>query len=287
MNDPESSTARALRIYWMVVALLLLVVAGLAVSRLLHWGPAIEAAETRYPEGLAAGCEARPRGLAGRHERRSRRSLPYVVVTPRNYRAEYAHPLLLVYAPAGVGAGLSERHAGLTQAATAAGFVLAFAGGVSPLSTDAVAQLAELPEEIREQWCIDAARVYASGHSDGGTVALALAALPQYRGRVRGIVASAAGWQARDFAGIACPPPLPVMILHGAEDRHFPGFGREVAAWWSACNACTGSGEPDADGCRTYSGCAAETLYCETPDRGHWRWVGEPEEVLAFLRRQR
>jgi polyhydroxybutyrate depolymerase len=74
------------------------------------------------------------------------------------------------------------------------------------------------------------------------------------------------------------------MILHGAKDRHFPRFGREAAAWWARCNACTGSGTPDARGCRSHTGCAAQTVYCETPDRGHWRWAGDAPQMLDFLR---
>jgi hypothetical protein len=78
---------------------------------------------------------------------------------------------------------------------------------------------------------------------------------------------------------------MPVMILHGAADTHFPGFGREVAAWWSACNRCAGQGSPDANFCHAFSGCAAETIYCE-PDRSHWRWAGDPQTIVQFLARQ-
>lgn len=273
------------RIYWLVV-FLLVAAAVIAVVSLLHWGAPIEAADARYADRADAGgtCALGPRdGAAGRHSRRSQDGVPYVVVTPRNYRPGQAHPLLMVYAPAGFGAGLSERYAGLTQVATGAGFVVSFVGSLQ-LGPAAVDKLAGVPAEVIAGWCVDPERVYASGHSDGGSVAVALAALPKHQGMLRAIVASGVGWQAADFAGIKCPAPLPVAILHGADDTHFPGFGREVAAWWSACNGCTGQGRVGPDSCRTYEGCAAETVYCE-PDRSHWRWAGDPQDVMSFFQR--
>ena len=126
MKSRTVSGSRALRTYW-IVAGLLMTAAGAALASLLHWGQAIEAADAIY--GAATGenavCASSTRtGSAGRHRLRSRDGVPYVVVTPLNYRPQHAHPLLLVYAPAGFSAGLSERFAGLTHEATAAGYVL-------------------------------------------------------------------------------------------------------------------------------------------------------------------
>ena len=117
------SGSRAVRWYWIVVGLLMTAAAA-ALASLLHWGQAIEAAEAVYRTQGAADADcasgARP-GSAGRHRLRSPEGVPYVVVTPVNYRPRQAHPLLVVYAPAGFSAGLSERFAGLTHAATTAG----------------------------------------------------------------------------------------------------------------------------------------------------------------------
>lgn len=289
MKNNTVSGSRALRTYWIVAGVLMTAIAAVLAS-LLHWGQAIEAADANYGAAAAAGGHAvcasgtRP-GSAGRHRLRSRDGVPYVLVTPRNYRPQHGHPLLVVYAPAGFSAGLSERFAGLTHEATTAGYVLAFVASGPPLTPEAVRRMASVPAEVAAQWCIAPGRIYATGHSDGGTVSLALAALEAHRGTVDAIAVSGAGWQITDFIGLDCPPPLPVMILHGADDRHFPGFGRDAAQWWSSCNACSGEREPDAAGCRRYTGCAAETVYCETP-RSHWRWAGAPHQVLEFLDRQ-
>lgn len=280
------------RLYWLGAGALGLTAIWMA-DRFFHSGAALQAAAARYSYAKPDAGNACPlgsrSGIGGRTERKSARGVPITVVTPSNYRGDVSHPLLMVYAPAGFGPGFSERYAGLTGAATAAGFVVAYAGSLQ-LRLETVDRLAAVPGEVIEGWCIDPARVYATGHSDGGTVSTAIAALPRYRGRVGGIVASGMGWAQQDFDTAECPEPLPVMLLHGAQDSHFPGFGRAAARWWSACNRCTDAGEPAVAGstgeaCHRYRGCSKETVYCE-PERSHWRWAGEPRQVVDFLARQ-
>lgn len=285
MKNWLASMSRAERIFWSVALLLGAAAAAFALS-LMHGGAALEAGDAHYAESLGAeaGCAQGTRtGQGGRFERRSAAGVSYVVITPRNYRPNHSHPLLMVYAPASFGAGLSERYAGLTQLATSAGFIVSYVGSLR-LSLPVVEKLSAVPTEILAGWCIDPARVFSTGHSDGGTVSVALAALPQYRGRFAGIVASGVGWNKEDFATVKCPAPLPVAILHGADDSHFPGFGRAAAAWWSACNQCTGEGSVGPDACRSYTGCAMETVYCE-PDRSHWHWAGDPPQIMQFFER--
>lgn len=286
VNPAASKTARVVRAYWIVAGAAVAAVA-VAIALNLHWGQEIEATAA-VPAALAQSptCTAGQRpGTAGRHRLRSAGGVPYMVVTPTGYTAARAHPLMVVYAPAGFSAGLSERLAGITRRATEQGFVLAFAGSGPPLSTEALRPLAEIPAEVAARWCIDPSRIVATGHSDGGTIANALAVLPEFRGRVQAIAASGAGWSQTDYIGKECPPPIPVLILHGADDTHFPGFGRASADWWSACNRCTDQDPRDGAGCTRYRGCAAETRYCETP-RSHWRWAADAGAVVEFLARQ-
>ncbi len=281
-----AGTPPVLRIYWLG-ALALTLAALAAASGLLHWGAAIQAADARYGPVATANsvCSRTDIGdSTGRFERRTDDGVPYILVTPRNYNPTRRHPLLMVYAPAGFGPGLSERYAGLTHLATSAGFVVAYVGSL-PLGLEAVRKMAAVADAVAARWCVDQERIYATGHSDGGTVSMALATLPEYRGKVASVAVSGVGWRGDDFAGHDCPPPLPILIAHGANDTHFPGFGRQAAQWWAACNGCEPDArEADAEGCASYRGCAAETVYCET-DRSHWRWATEPETIMNFLRR--
>lgn len=286
VKPSASPTSRVLRAYWIVAGAAVAAVA-VAIALNLHWGQDIEATAavpTALAQSPACAAGEHP-GTVGRHRLRSAGGVPYMVVTPTDYDPARAHPLLLVYAPAGFSAGLSERIAEITRSVTAQGFVLAFAGSGPPLSTEALRPLSEVPAEVAARWCIDPQRIYATGHSDGGTVATALAVLPELRGRVQGIAVSGAGWSGVDYIGKDCPPPLPALVLHGTEDAHFPGFGRAGADWWSRCNQCTGQTVPDEAGCVRYLGCAAETRYCETL-RSHWRWAAGAGTVVEFLARQ-
>ncbi len=95
----------------------------------------------------------------------------------------------------------------------------------------------------------------------------------------------AGGHSGRDRAARTCPDPVPVMVMHGARDALFPGYGAEAAAWWAACNRC--EAEPSAprdDGCVVYTGCVdgAETLYCEA-DTPHTAWPERNKSLMRFF----
>jgi polyhydroxybutyrate depolymerase len=211
----------------------------------------------------------------------------YNVRAPSNYDATVAHPLLMVYAPAGRSAGANEAFTYLTRLGTENGFVVAYAASQS-MSVETVQTLAKLPKEIAEQWCIDLGQVYATGHSDGGTVSTAIALLDDTRGMVAGIAPSAAGFARSDFDTFHCPAaPLPVMVMHGRDDLLFHGWGAEAAKWWAGCNGCDLAQPPvEAGGeCVAYQACrdGAPTLYCEGP-RSHAEWPGLGAEIVRFFR---
>lgn len=272
----------AVRIYWCAAAAVVAILGG-AAARLLHWGSVLDATFAVNATD-APPCEPQRSGESGRTASRTAAGIAFEVVTPRNYRAARAYPLLVVYAPAGLSPGLSERFAGITHAATASGFIVAFAESVT-MSLAGVARLAEVPDAVAARWCVDPHRIYATGHSDGGTVATALAILPATRGRLTAIAVSGAGWRADDFAAHECPPPIPVMIAHGAADTHFPEYGRDAARWWWSCNRCEDALPDRVGGCVTGRSCAAATTYCES-DRSHWRWAADPAGVVGFLAAQ-
>lgn len=81
-----------------------------------------------YPSG-SGHCQAGSRaGAAGSIDGKvSADGIRYMVRTPSNYDATFAHPLLMVYAPAGLSRWGTERFMGLTTAATGAGFVVVYA----------------------------------------------------------------------------------------------------------------------------------------------------------------
>lgn len=245
--------------------------------------PPIEA--FAYPT-TAEHCLAGSRsGVTGATDGKvSAEGIKYMVRTPSNYEATFAHPLLMVYAPAGMSRWASERLTGLTTTATGAGFVVVYADH-KQLNIQTVEQLGKIPELVAKEWCIDEKRVYATGHSDGGTASLALAVLNQTKNIPAAIASSAAGWTGKDLEEFQCPDPIPVMIMHGKNDTLFPGWGAQTSAWWAKCNGCDVTKTKTVEGgCRVYQGCASggATVYCEGSG-SHRDWPNLNRVMLEFF----
>lgn len=232
-------------------------------------------------QAIDPGCSQRsdqsPRALEHNFD-----GVRYHVRVPANHDPARRHPLLVVFSPARTSRHGSERMIGITREATARGFVLAYVDAVRP-GPGAARKLAELPRRIASEWCIDAQRIQLAGHSDGGSFASIIAAMTGAHQPIAGIVASAAGVQARDLDAHGCPAPRPVLILHSARDMVFPGFGAQTSRWWARCNGC------DLDrpvhgphACISWAGCRAATTYCEG-DGPHARWPARNTVVLDGL----
>jgi len=259
--------------------------AWLAITHL-HWGDVLVSAPYDYAWETPTACPTGPRARdPDPAELRTPGGIRIRVRAPANYDPKRAHPLLVVFAPAGIGPTLSERFTGLTHEATAAGFVVAYAGSRG-LTQRVIRDLAQVAPAVAHRYCIDLDRLVYTGHSDGGTISSALAFLPDIAPRPAAIMPSAAGIRGEDLARESCPAPLAVMILHGDRDRLFPGFGREAARWWAQCNHCEGAPREEQDGCLVWSGCSAdgETRYCGHPGR-HLDWPDRNKDIVAFARR--
>jgi polyhydroxybutyrate depolymerase len=207
-----------------------------------------------------------------------------MVRTPSNYDATFAHPLLMVYAPAGQSRWATERLTGLTTAATRAGFIVVYADH-RQLNFPAIEQAGTIPGSVAKEWCIDEKRVFMTGHSDGGTASLALAVLDKTKKIPAAIAPSAAGWTGKDLESFQCRDPIPVMIMHSGNDTLFPGWGAQTSAWWAGCNRCDLNQTKAVEGgCRAYQHCAqgGATLYCEGTG-SHRDWPNLNQVILEFF----
>jgi polyhydroxybutyrate depolymerase len=209
--------------------------------------------------------------------------IKFNVRTPLNYDPGIAHPLLMVYAQAGSNRTRTEKTTGLTLEATTAGFIVAYADHpeLSPTST---IELGTIPGLVAKKWCVDQQRVFLTGHSDGGTTTMALAFMAGTKHIPTAIAPSAAGISYQDLQNRKCPEPLPVMIMHSANDHLFPKYGVEVSGWWAACNQCDPIPEKMDNGCLAYSGCAkgVKTWYCEG-DKPHAQWPEMNSTLIKFF----
>jgi polyhydroxybutyrate depolymerase len=234
-------------------------------------------------------CESgtKPGQAGASNDEMTSAGIRYMVKTPVNYNSTIAHPLLMVYAPAGTSRYESETFMSLTQEATAAGFIVAYADN-RRLSPKAIEELAEIPGLIEKKWCIEKKRIFLTGHSDGGTVAMGIAFLKGTRHIPAAIAPSAMGIRGEDLKEQSCPNPIPVMVMHSRKDSLFPGYGKEAIQWWAACNGCeTASPVRGEDGCVTYKGCKnnVTTRYCEGTGT-HREWPGKNKAIIEFFRSQ-
>ena len=227
----------------------------------------------------------KPGSAGASNDEKTSAGIRYMVKTPVNYNSSIAHPLLMVYAPGGRNRYESENYMYLTQEATAAGFIVAYADH-RPMTPETVEKLAEIPALIEKKWCIDKKRIFLTGHSDGGTTAMGIAFLTGTKHIPAAIAPSAVGIRGEDLKEYQCPNPLPVMVMHSSHDTLFPGYGKEAIQWWATCNGCdTASSVKDADGCVTYSGCKnnVATRYCEGTGK-HPEWPGKNKAIIDFFR---
>ena len=135
----------------------------------------------------------------------------YMVKTPVNYNSSIAHPLLMVYAPGGRNRYESEEYMHLTQEATAAGFIVAYADH-RKMSTEAIVELAEIPGLTEKKWCIDKKRIFLTGHSDGGTTAMGIAFMNGTKHIPAAIASSAAGIRVRTCKNIIVLTRFPLWL---------------------------------------------------------------------------
>jgi len=268
----------------LVVGVVLILLPWWRVGRHLHGGidvePAPHAYATDEPTACAAGSHPGPAGTS--RSERSADGIGYVVAAPANYDATRAHPLIVVFAPHGANRFLTERFSGLTHIATEAGFVIVHVDSHS-LDPRHLSELGRIPAEVSRRWCIDPGRVFFTGHSDGGTAAVALAILGHASPAPAAIAPSAAGFRREDLEAYACPAPLSVMVLQNREDEHFPQFGRAAVEWWARCNAC-GAPAPRPDGCLVYDGCrdGVSTVFCES-EGTHLDWPDRSRAIVDFF----
>lgn len=232
-------------------------------------------------------CEpgAKPGDAGASNDEKTSAGIRYMVKTPGNYNSSIAHPLLMVYAPGGRNRYESEKYTYLTQEATMAGLIVAYADHRT-MTPKVIEELAEIPGLIEKKWCIDKKRIFLTGHSDGGTTAMGIAFLNGTKHIPAAIAPSAVGIRGEDLQEYHCPNPLPVMVMHSSQDTLFPGYGKEAIQWWAACNGCdTASSVKDADGCVTYSGCKnnVATRYCEGTGT-HPEWPGKNKAIIDFFR---
>lgn len=191
----------------------------------------------------------------------------YELYVPESYEEGTALPLLFVLHGAG-GEGLwMEQITGFNDLAEEHGFIVVypdglhnnwdFGGGIMTpegevIASDDVGYLTGLIDTLAEDYSIDRGRVFATGFSNGGSMAYTLACeAPETFAAVASVAAPLSVY----IAGGCSEMPISVMIIHGTDDpilqweSTYAQDGRliafsaiETVTWWAEHNGC----DPDA-----------------------------------------
>ncbi|KAI9151442.1 Feruloyl esterase B [Paramyrothecium foliicola] len=193
------------------------------------------------------------------------RAREYSVHLPKNYKVDDVQPLLVAYHGRGNNPEEFEIATRFSDEAVNSKMIVAYPAGVEgkwegasyaePGVSDQVFTT-DLVSKIKDEFCVDESRIYATGFSNGGGFVNTLACSAEH-GREFAAFASHAAALYTDVAGDEnCQPsrsPIPILEFHGLEDVVIPYGGGEgkggplpaLPEWlsrWARRNACSGSG---------------------------------------------
>lgn len=217
------------------------------------------------------------------------------VIVPAGYDDTSPVPLVLNLHGLTSNAGQQELFSGMNPTADAEGFVLAYPNGIGSSwnagaccgtaqqqMVDDVGFLRALVEHLETLVCIDPARVYAAGMSNGGFMSNRL-------GCEAADLFAAIGPVSATLLADDCAPsrPLPVLMFNGTADALVPYNGglfqgaQQSFQDWAQINGCVGDPVPGksvgAASCETYDQCEAgvSVTLCTIEGMGHC-WPGQP-----------
>ncbi|MEX1254686.1 MAG: PHB depolymerase family esterase [Dehalococcoidia bacterium] len=233
----------------------------------------------------------------------------YVLHVPPAYEGDAAMPLVLNLHGLGSDSNEQDRYSQLPAKADEEGFVLVTPQGQGPIGfwnispgtagfANDVAFLGGLLDALEEQLCIDQARVYSTGISNGGLMSSRLGCDLSER------IAAFASIAGITFAADCAPAgPVSVLAFHGVADPIIPFEGgplgiealsnlsfpavRESVGKWAAQDACDTAPEEEQVSehvtLERYAGCAegADVVLYVISEGGH-TWPGAPVDVASL-----
>ena len=222
-------------------------------------------------------------------------SRSYLLFVPSGYDSAASTPLVLNLHGYSSNGGQQVYFSNMNETAEARGFVVAYPNGVENSwngglccgeaaadDVDDVGFLSALVDELARNLCIDRARVFAAGMSNGGYMSYRLAC--EAPGVFAGFAPVAGGIGIPD-----CAParPRPLLAFHGTEDSYVPyAFGEASFHDYAAVAGCTGDPVRTAYGdshCDVYESCddGVRVGLCTLVGMDHCWPGGEPPRRLC------
>lgn len=150
------------------------------------------------------------------------------------------------------------------------------AGSAWVYNTD-VAKVKAALDDVLANYCVDTARIFATGHSSGAQMVVQL--LCNGEKRFKGVAPVAASKYCAKLS------PVAVMYVQGMMDaQRGGGNGMDVVNVFATSNGCSTMTAPDSDvpscvstfdrkqvtpGCVTYQNCMQPTVWCSHNDNGY------------------
>ena len=187
------------------------------------------------------------------------RSRAYRLHVPVGYQSTHPYPLVLNFHGHGSNAARQEAYTGFSLLADRHGFIVTYpqglvgpdgrtgwaSGGPNKPQANDVFFVSDLITALQARLCVDPARVYATGFSNGGGLTSVLAC--RLAGRIAAF-APVAGSYFMPAGGCDPVRPVPILEFHGTADGTVPYGGNAVThligAWswatgWAARDGCT------------------------------------------------
>jgi polyhydroxybutyrate depolymerase len=158
-------------------------------------------------------------------------------------------------------------------------------------ANDDVAFFDAMLEELEGELCVDSARVFATGSSNGAYFANQLGC--RRGARLRAIASHAGGGPYEndgrydDDGHLICAGGTPpaALVVHGEADAVVaPSEGKGSVEHWRWANHCGDDTTPYSPApCVAYGGCAAPVVWCRIPGLGHGVWEKGPQATWDFF----
>src|SRR6188768_1220599 len=193
----------------------------------------------------------------------------YYVKLPSNYDASKPYPVLMMFNPTGNPISWAESNAGFETTGPKEAWIRAYptmANNGNGWGASDVAFFAPFYEQLLASYCVDKARVFASGESSGGDFASILGC--EYGDKIRATAPCSTkpvnGYDLAVPIKRQCKGEVTAVVIHGKNDNVVtPANGPKTRDFYAALNHCSMttmpvSGYTDTlSNCVMYQGCDA------------------------------
>ncbi len=210
----------------------------------------------------------------------------YILHVPPSYNGRQATPLVLLFHGFALAGRSMLDYSALGAVADREGFLLVAPTGTGDphrwnmnpgADVDDLLFVNDLLDKLETQLCVDEARVFATGYSNGGGMSMRLACDDASRIKAVGLIAA---------VYLSCTPKVPLIAFHGTQDPlvafeggQFPAI-RDAVASWAAALQC--GAQPEASKPTThielsvYNECSADdgAVQLYVIDGGGHTWPG-------------